>query len=191
MSIFQEIYQASKNKIEKKLALPLTKQFELTNPNDLQSLISLAYYQYVVGNVDASFELASLISEIKFDNDFEIWGPVEDGLVLLSAIYKERIDKKSAEVCINKINVRLEEGSPVNKKVFTRKLNGDGLSNAYKKIEQAFDKEAEYSRRMGLLKKLMWIRELGGGPDFTVERADKEMQDNIEKLKTLIEAEQA
>ena len=191
MSVFPKIHQASNNKIEKKLALPLTKRFEPASPNDLQNLISLAYFQYVVGNVDASFELASLVSEIKFDNDFEIWEPVENGLVLLSAIYKERSDKESAEVCIKKINARLEEGSPVNKKVFARKLNGDGLSNAYKKIEQAFDKEAEYSWRMGLLKKLMWIRKLGGGADFTVERADKEMQDNIEKLKTLIEVEQA
>ena len=186
MSIFQEIYKASQNKIETELASSLSKKFDLTSPDDLESLIKLAYFQYVAGNTNTSYELVKLVSEIKFANDFDIWTWVENGLILQSTIHKERNEEKLASECTNKITASLEEGNPINRKVFKRTLNGDGIPNAYKKIEQAHDEEAEYYRRIILLRKLMLIREMGGGEDFTVERAANEIQENIERLKVLI-----
>jgi hypothetical protein len=186
MSIFQEIYKASQNKIEIELASALSKNFDLTSPDDLESLIELAYFQYVVGNTNTSYELVKLVSEIKFANDFDIWTWVEYGLILQSTIHKERNEEKLASECTNKITASLEKGNPVNKKVFKRTLNGDGIPEAYKEIEEAHDEESEYYGRIILLMKLMLIREMGGGEDFTVERADKEIQENIERLKVLI-----
>jgi hypothetical protein len=186
MSIFQEIYKASQNKIEIELTSPLSKNFDLTSPDDLVSLIELAYFQYVVGNTNTSYELVKLVSEIKFANDFDIWTWVEYGLILQSTIHKERNEEKLASECTNKITASLEKSNPVNKKVFKRTLNGDGIPDAYKEIEEAHDEESEYYERITLLMKLMLIREMGGGEDFTVERADKEIQENIERLKVLI-----
>jgi len=105
---------------------------------------------------------------------------------LQSTIHKERNEEKLASECTNKITARLEEDSPINKKVFKRNLNGAMIPNAYKKIEEAYDEESEYGWRIILLMKLMRIREMGGGEDFTAERADKEIQENIERLKVLI-----
>ena len=188
MSIFQKINESSRNKIETKLATSLSRRFNPAISYDLSNLIELAYFQYAIGNIETSFELLSLISGINFTNDFNIWTWVEYGLVLQSAIYKERCEEKLANECTNKIIARLDEGSPVNRKVFKRTLNGEGISKAYKKIEQAHDKESEYAERIALLMNLMLIREMGGGEEFTVEMAGKEIQENIKRLKVLIEA---
>ena len=187
MNIFQKINKSSRNKIETKLATSLKRRFNPIISYDLSNLIELAYFQYVVGNTETSFELASLISDIKFANDFDIWTWVEYGLVLLSAIYKERSEENFANECTNKITARLNEDSPVNRKVFKRTLNGDRISKAYKKIEQAHDEKSEYAERVALLMNLMLIREMGGGEAFTCEMADKEIQENIERIQVLVE----
>ncbi|MCL1989473.1 MAG: hypothetical protein FWG67_01155 [Defluviitaleaceae bacterium] len=46
---------------------------------------------------------------------------------------------------------------------------------------------SEYDWRVVHLKELILIHEMGGGEDFSVERAEKEIQENITRLKVLIE----
>jgi len=187
MNIFQDIQKASHNKIESDEAAALAKGFSLSNSENLEGLIRLATLRFVLDDTATTLKLTNLISDIKFDNDFDIWTWVEHGLVLQSAVYRKQGKTELAKECINKIASTFEN-DPINKRVFMRTLNGDGISTAYSKIQKAYDEEAEYGRRIALLWKLMLIREMGGGEEFSTDRADKEIQENIDRLKILIES---
>ena len=184
MSIFQEIFEANKNKIITPLASRLSKRFRLTNSADLGILIELSYIHYALDETDAALQLADLISPIEFANNFDIWTWVEVGLALQSAIYRGTDRNELSKKCFEKIFYVYEQGSPTNKKVFNRNLNGALLK--YGEIANAKTKKAEYEWRMYQLQTLTLIREMGGGEEFTIERADNEILENKEKLKTLI-----
>ena len=165
----------------------LSKRFELSISKDLWDLVALAYALYVVGNTDTAFQVLSLLNKAEFNSNYNLWTPIEYGVVLQSAIHRAKNDDELAKSCIEKITLPREQYDPhgINKKVLARVRNGSTLD--YDDIEKAKNEKSEYSNRMTHLYKLMFIRELGGGTEFSVDRADKEIQENIEKLKALIE----
>jgi hypothetical protein len=106
---------------------------------------------------------------------------------LQSTIFKAKNEDELAKRCINKITLPREQHDSygINKKVLIRVLNGSLLD--YESIERAKNKTNEYDGRMSHLFKLMFIRELCGGTEFSVDRANREIQENIDRLKILIE----
>jgi len=187
MSIFQEIMERSNSNYVVRKAKSLDKQFRLGSEADLLKAIDLAYVCYVIGEVDFSLKLVDLLSEIEFTGDYRIWEPVRSGLYLQSAIYKERNENELAKKCIERITLALEQTSPISRKIFERTLNGQMVPGAYEKVENAKDEKSECTWRMRLFGDLIKIREMGGGEDFSVERANKEIEENLVRLRVLAE----
>ena len=185
MSIFQEIMETSKSKYVVRKAKSLDKKFSLKSANDLQKAIELAYICYVIDEFDFSLKIVDSLNEIKFTGDYRIWEAVRSGLYLQSAIYKERDENEQAEKCIKRIRLALEETTPLNRKVFQRVLNGQMIPSGYDKVEQAADEKSECAWRLLLLRHLIQIREMGGGEEFSAERADKEIKENMVRLTEL------
>jgi len=192
MNTVQEILKSSGDNTCVDFALSLIKEYNLPIPQDfssfedLTSLVWIATTFFVADNIETALEITKLISDIEFANDFDIWTWVENALVLQSAIYRKQGKDELARACTNKIALRVENDHAVNKKVFKRNLNGGLIGGAYAKIESATDEISECGYRFALLWKLMTIREMGGGEDFTIDKADKEIAENIDRLKILI-----
>ena len=182
--IFGQILNTYHNKQISPLAIRLSKRFKLSISKDLWDLVALAYALYVVGDTDTAFQVLSLLDEAEFNNNYDLWAPIEYGVALQSAIYMTKNEGALAKNCIEKITLTRGR-SALSTKVLARVLNGSLLK--YEDIEKSKDKKSEYSNRMAHLYQLMFIRELGGGTEFSVDRADKEIQENIGKLKVLIE----
>jgi len=184
VKVFQKIIEKNESVFSGELAKSLNEKFDLEDHEDLSILIRLAYTQYVLDEKEIASQLSSLISDIKFTGNHDIWTWVKSALVLRSYIYNEKGQSELSKNCIEKINFALSKDKPINQKAFQRVLNGSLLN--YDKIENAKDENAEYGWRLVQLQKLILIHEMGGGDEFSVERAEKEIQENIERLKTLI-----
>jgi hypothetical protein len=188
MEIIKKILEESTNKFEQPLAKSLDKKFDVSKSRCLEDITRLAYIKYASGEVDTALTLVDLFTDIEFDGNHDIWTWVEYGLVLKSAILKERGELERAAACTQRKWDSLEASRDpaLSKKIFKRTLNGKGVS--YKEIERAAndaDTKSEYSWRLSLLMRLMLIREMGGGEDFIPERANTEMQENIAKMREL------
>lgn len=181
--IFGEILNTYSNKQISPLAIRLSKRFKLSISKDLWDLVTLAYILYILDDTDTAFQVLSLLEEAEFNNNHDLWTPVEYGLVLQSAICKGKKEDTLAKAYIEKIT-SIRERSALSMKVLARVLNGSLLK--YEDIEKSESKKSEYDNRMAHLHQLMFIRELGGGTDFSVDKADREIKENIERLKILI-----
>jgi len=154
---------------------------------DMTDLVSLAYYCYVVSDYSKALRLTKWAYGIKFTGNHDIWTGVQCALILNSSIYKEMDKPELAQMSMSRVTDALEQDKPINRKVFQRTLNGQFIPESYEDILKAKDKMREIGFRMTLLKELMLIREMGGSEDFPATRADNEIQENLTKLKTLME----
>ncbi len=97
----------------------------------LESLSKLAFSLYIIKEVELSNELASILSEIPFDNDYDHWTWIEYAICLKSKIEKEKGDNTSSAKEIKKILSTLEIGSElevsIKKRVFNSMLDGDNI----------------------------------------------------------------
>ena len=109
---------------------------------------------------------------------------MEQALALRSLIFKEKNEMLLAQNQIDKIVRTLEMKKPVNRKIFKRHLNGSLLE--YERIANAKNEKEEYNARVTHLKELIKIHEMGGGEEFPVEKAKKEIEENVARLKVLI-----
>jgi|GEM_PF-216913 len=182
--IFGQILNTYHNKQISPIAIRLSKRFKLSVSKDLWDLIALAYALYVVNDTDTAFQVLSLLDDAEFNNNHDLWTPIEYGVVLQSAIYIAKNEGALAQNCIEKITL-VRSRNALSTKVLTRVLNGSLLK--HEDIEKSKDKKSEYTNRMAHLYQLMFIHELGGGTEFSVDRANKEIQENIEKLRDLLE----
>lgn len=182
--IFGQIFNTYHNKQISPLATRLIKRFKPSISKDLWDLIDLAYALYIIDDTSAALQVLSLLDEVEFNNNHDLWTPIEYGLVLQAAIYRLKNEEVLAKTCIEKIN-SVRGRSALSQKILARVLNGSLLK--YEDVEKSNDKSSEYRNRMSHLHQLMFIRELGGGTEFSVDKADKEIGENVEKLKILIE----
>jgi len=186
LSIFQEIMATSKSKYAARKAKSLDKKFRPGSYHDVDKVEHIAGVCYVMGEEEFSLKLVDfLLSKVEFTGNMAVWAGVERGLYLQSAIYKEQGNPELATECIERINSRLEEEKPLNRKVFQRVLNGQMIPRAYEQVENAVDEKSECAWRMGLFKDLLKIREMGGGEEFSAQRADDEIKENMIRLTEL------
>lgn len=184
MDVFKEIVEANQNKFIVGFARLLDEKLDLEDAGDLSMLVELAYIHYIIGEKETALQLAKLTYEVEFTNNFDIWTWAEFSLALMSLLHKENDGEELSKNCIAKISA-VVESKPLNKKIFNRFLNGSTLD--YKKIENAQNEDSEYHWRKNQLQKLILIHEMGGGEEFSIERAKEEIQENLDRLKVLVD----
>jgi len=157
----------------------------------LSDILNLAWYFYLIEDKETAFQLTDLINDMESPDDEAICRHLDKSLALRSALYKEQGMLEESKKCIDQIGDRLDKITQSVPCIKIRLLNGHFLDYARltnsKDIFNAYDVYNEYDERLAHLKQLMWIHELGGGKEFSVERADREIKENIARLKTLIQ----
>ena len=156
---------------------------------DIFRVNHLAWYFYLIDDKETAFQLIALIK----DDSNAICREFDKCLALSSVMYKERGMLEESEKCIHQIVDRLDKitkSAPNIKILVHNLLNGKLLDYARltnsEDVFNEYDVYDEYDERLAHLKRLVWIHELGGGEEFSVERANKEIEENIAILKALI-----
>jgi len=186
MSVLKKISKSDQNEFIASLAKMMEEEgVSFEEVEDLNDFMYLACYYYVIGDLETTLQLTDFAFKVEFSKNMRIWAYVEQGLVLRSMVYKEKSEDDIAQQCIYKILNVLEKRTSLNQKVFKRNLNGTLLE--YEKIESAENVKLEYDLRIAHLKELILIHEMGGGEEFSIDRAKKEIQENVVRLKVLIE----
>jgi hypothetical protein len=196
MNFSKTINEISSQLPEHGLAYSLSKQLESYKGNEytdeefLENLNDLMYWLYILDKKMFCINLQPIYNEIGVTSNKNIWTWVESSLILLCRIYKELNKYNEAENCLNKVksafNIGSELAVKVNNKTRSRRLSGEGLY--YKDIEEAkqsSDNTREVAYRIIQLKRLCYIKELGGSNEFPEPKAEAEIQENLNALKKL------
>ncbi|HCL5254128.1 TPA: hypothetical protein N2G30_004335 [Salmonella enterica] len=170
----------------------LQRDFSPTHKKSLEHAIGLAYYFYVQSDEEITRKIIKIMAEIPFDGDYDHWTWVCDALALYARISRMDGDVKKNENLVNKIWGAFEFGDQemqkVNKKIFIRSLKG--INIPFDKLKVSIDSGniiSEINYRFSCLRECILIREVGASEVYTIEQAEKDIENNIISIKELLD----
>lgn len=157
IAVLQEI--DSQNLPQKKITLPLNrclKKLSFKAANDLSSLFELAEWLYIYDYTDFALRVCQLVNDQTFKNNFNIWSPIEQLLILESRILRESGQIELSRHILNKVlEVMAPHEDATKRRLSFNWLNDDKISH--------FDPKHANVWRFIDLSSLFFIRELGEG----------------------------
>ncbi len=160
------------------------KNFSFTKSSSLQNAADLAFWLYLFGREDEALEVCEFLGECDFTGRYDLWGWIEESLALQSRILRHWKKKTQAEKCLDRIrevgfeSMRLKGGLLVGE---------DGTAGFLDQIQYCLDEsDATGVRawRLGAIKELCWMIELGGSKKWSVQKAEKELQSQFAELRS-------
>jgi hypothetical protein len=191
-NIFENIKEQHKeNDCIVKLCNKLSLEYNAKDTDKVEASVRFAYILYLLNDVKSVSNVLSLVTSIQFKNNYSIWTWVDMALVLLLRISRIQSDAEACKELKNKITDVLNQGNElqqkVNKNNYLKLLSGETLK--YDNIEDAIkekDQASEFDYRLTLLGRIMKIREMGGSENYTVNKAEKEIELNVFELKKIL-----
>jgi len=136
------------------------KKLSFKSSADLNNLKTLGYWLYVYDYNDLALSACSIIDEVEFLGDFNIWSPIENILLLKLRMLREKGDPSLSKVLQEKIlrpNIPHEEA-------LRRRLSFKWLKDAtIERYLKAGNLKVANEIRFADLSSLFLIRELGEG----------------------------
>ncbi|MHC8707232.1 DUF6707 family protein [Salmonella enterica] len=174
-----------------KVIRELQEDFSPTHKKTLEHAVGLAYYFYVQSDELSARKIVEVMSEFPFDGDYNHWVWIRSALALHARISRVNGDLRINEELISKIWGAFDIGDAgrqrVNKKVFIRSL--DGRDIGFDKVTACMedgDTISEVNYRFSCLRKMILIREVGASETYTIEQAEKDIEDNMIAIKKLL-----
>ena len=157
IEVLQEI--DSQNLPQKKITSPLKrclKKFSFKAVNDLSNLFELAEWLYIYDYTDFALRVCQLVNEQIFKNNFNIWSPIEQLLILETRILRESGQVDLSRHILNKVlAVMNPHEDAIKRRLSFDWLNDDEITH--------FDPKRANVWRLVDLSSLFFIRELGEG----------------------------
>ena len=149
----------------------------LKDVDTIQSIKTLAILLEVLGNIDLSLQISSIIDKIEFTGDMLIWEKVRDVLISEYFIYFERGDLKKAEELMNQMTIVFGRGDEAqqrkSKRILDRVLNGSLLhTQEIKKAKEHNDIKAEIHHHYLQYNILKYMKIRGGSEAYPIEKLD-------------------
>lgn len=169
-------------------------EYDLENPNYLKSMMWSAYFAYFLSKNEILCKILNSFINIEFDGNYDKWTWIEGGLIIMYRIGSE-MQIENNDVCISKkILDTLNFGDSdikkkINRKAFTRRMNGESLVNYCGKAHAAFlnsDLELEFIYLMGYYKELLFIYVLGGSDNYPLEQLSIRLNATETKIKSFL-----
>ena len=149
----------------------------LKDVDTIQSIKTLAILLEVLGNIDLSLQISSIIDKIEFTGDMLIWEKVRDVLILEYFIYQERKEFQKAKALMDKMTLVFGRGDEAQqrkfKRILDRVLNGSLLHT--EEIENAIkrnDIKAEIHHHYLQYNILKYMKIRGGSEAYPIEKLD-------------------
>lgn len=169
---------------------------DLENPNYLKSIMWSAYFAYFLSEDDLLRNILDSFVNICFDGNYDKWTWIEGGLVLMSQIGNEIQRKDNCRSISTKIMDVLNFGDSdirkkINRKAFTRRMNGESLIDYCKKIQITLEKsnfELEFMYLMGYYKELLFIYVMGRSDNCSVDELSIKLSSTEEEIKSLLKS---
>ena len=169
----------------------LQQDFSPTHKKSLEHAIGIAYYFYIQSNEVLAKEIIKVMTEIPFNGNYDHWTWIRDALALYARISRVDGDVKKSETLVKKIWEAFEFGEQgiqkVNKKIFIRSLKGTNIS--FHKLKASIDNGniiSEINHRFSCLRECILIREVGASEEYTIEQAEKDIEDNMIAIRKLL-----
>jgi len=169
----------------------LAGSFDMKDPASLEDAVQLATLLHVLRFDELSTGIVEKVGSADFDGNFDRWTWIELALVLGIRLKRLLGDVSSAENLKVKVLAVLDCGDEtqvkLKHKVFNRFMRGSLLSRdkAVKAQEDGYF-DSEVLRRLSYFRELAKISELGGSSEYPVERAEREISENIDRLNEII-----
>lgn len=149
----------------------------LKDVDTIQSIKTLAILLEVLGNIDLSLQISSIIDKIEFTGDMLIWEKVRDVLISEYFIYFERGDLKKAEELMNQMTIVFGRGDEAqqrkSKRILDRVLNGSLLhTQEIEKAKEHNDIKAEIHHHYLQYNILKYMKIRGGSEAYPIEKLD-------------------
>lgn len=169
-------------------AASLAKNFKPTTADSLRRTKDLAYWLFVNDKLEESLDVCSLLNDIKFSNDYNIWTWVELTLALEWKLRTIAEQPEAAQQCSDKILSTYITGSQDERttisKVLERRLNGSLLYDSrIAEAEQDKDLTSERNFRLLQIGQLLFIQALGGSEVLPVPELEKQIALQLAKLR--------
>ena len=174
------------NKIKK-----LQVEFSPVHKKSLEHAVGVAYYFYVHSKNDSAKKITKVMSEFLFNGNYDYWTWIESALALHARIAREEGDigthKKLVDIIWGAFEIGDETKQRINKKIFIRTLKGEDMG--FDKVTACMedgDTISEVNYRFACLKKMILIREVGASEAYTIEQAEKDIEDNMIAIRKLL-----
>lgn len=192
--IIETIASDGDNKLIDDAINKLRQNFKRHDCCALHTCLRLVFMLYIEGQNESALSLTKLVEDITFDKDYNTWTPIEYLLILKSRMERENGDPTFQDKLRNDINPTVlitgnKLQKEVKKTVFEGRLRGDGIEDRHEDVLQAMkdhDRAYELESRFMYSLWLYYISEYGGSDEFTVERAEKLISENQDRIRELI-----
>jgi hypothetical protein len=158
-------------------------KFRLTNQGSLQNAAALAWWLHVYGKDAEAVEVCRFLGQYQFAGNFNLWTWVEQALTLQARIARSAGQPDEAAACLARVSAA---GYSANR------LRGgllDGAKGYRDLVRQAVaskDRTSERDWRHLALIELCFMIELGGSEQYPAQELEKELQENLTALRTLL-----
>lgn len=157
----------------------------------LESLSKLAFIQYVNDEFDDAEIISEKLSSIGFDNDYDYWTWIEFSISLRAQLALLKQDDEKYNDSVLKIKSVLDSGEGMLKKirnnVHNRFMAGDGVELA-ESVASGENKDLaiSFDLRLVYLMKLIKIKILGGSPEYSIDKVERDIEDNLSSMRGLL-----
>lgn len=157
----------------------------------LESLSKLAFIQYVNDEFDDAEIISEKLSSIGFDNDYDYWTWIEFSISLRAQLALLKQDDEKYNDSVLKIKSVLDSGEGMLKKirnnVHNRFMAGEGVELA-ESVASGENKDfaISFDLRLVYLMKLIKIKILGGSPEYSIDKVERDIEDNLSSMRGLL-----
>ncbi|MDO6410122.1 DUF6707 family protein [Pantoea phytobeneficialis] len=157
----------------------------------LESLSKLAFIQYVNDEFDDAEIISEKLSSIGFDNDYDYWTWIEFSISLRAQLALLKQDDEKYNDSVLKIKSVLDSGEGMLKKirnnVHNRFMAGEGVELA-ESVASGENKDLaiSFDLRLVYLMKLIKIKVLGGSPEYSINKVERDIEDNLSSMRGLL-----
>ncbi|KJV44120.1 hypothetical protein VH86_24175 [Pantoea sp. BL1] len=158
----------------------------------LESLSKLAFIQYVNDDFDDAEIISEKLSSIGFDNDYDYWTWIEFSISLRAQLALLKQDDEKFTDSILKIKSVLDSGEGMPKKirnnVHNRFMAGEGVELA-ESVASGENKDLaiSFDSRLVYLMKLIKIKVLGGSPEYSIDKVERDIEDNLSSMRGVLD----
>lgn len=176
----------------RELAHALAGEYKPTVSKELKRAKELAYALYHDGHHDEVLRVTALLRREAFEENFDLWTPIESALALEAHVLRKRGANESVAaeklLAVLMRNQHDEQAHRRTMKIHARVMDGSLLNDEkIRRAQEDGDKRSELERRDVQLAKLLYMRAMGGSESKPLAWLDAEIADNEEAIARLRE----